>query len=521
MSNGKNPTDAARRDFLQGAGAAALAAAATPSWMSAAGTFGRSIARLTPEDTSAIRAEIERRHEESVRRLQNWIKQPSIAAENRGMNDGCEMMMELLRDAGFQQVRKMPTDGQPGVFATLDAGAPKTLGLYFMYDVKQADPAEWSSPPFEARLVDKPFGKVVMGRGAVNQKGPEATFFAALHAIRGAGKKLPVNFVFVAEGEEEIGSPHFPQVVRQSEVLQALRKCVGITMPSASQDLDGSVTTFLGAKGVIELEMISSGEKWGRGPRKDVHSSNKARLDSPAWHLVEALASLVTPDGNEPAIEDYAAKAKPLSAEQKRMIEIAAKRLNEETTKKGMGVQHWVRDVSWEQALELLVSKPTINIEGLVGGYTGPGGKTILPGRAVAKLDLRLVPDMTAKESLELFKAHLAKKGFGDIEVNMTGGYDPTSTPADAKIVRAEETVYKRHGIDPVVLPRLAGSWPGYVFTGEPLKMPAGHFGLGHGNGAHAPDEYYLIESKNPAVQGIDGAAFSHVEYLFELAASA
>jgi len=292
-------------------------------------------------------------------------------------------------------------------------------------------------------------------------------------------------------------------------------------MPSASQDLDGSVTTFLGAKGVIELEMISSGEKWGRGPRKDVHSSNKARLDSPAWHLVEALTTLVTPDGNDPAIEGYTAKVRPLSEVDRKLIQVAAKRLNEETTKKGMGVEHWVHDVGWEQALELLVSKPTVNIEGLVGGYTGPGGKTILPGRAVAKLDLRLVPDMTAKESLELFKAHLAKKGFGDIEVKMTGGYDPTSTPANSSIVRAEDTVYQRHRIDPVVLPRLAGSWPGYVFTGEPLKMPAGHFGLGHGNGAHAPDEYYVIESKNPAVQGIDGAALSHVEYLYELAASA
>jgi len=203
------------------------------------------------------------------------------------------------------------------------------------------------------------------------------------------------------------------------------------------------------------------------------------------------------------------------------MITAAAKRLGANTAKKGMGVQRWVHDVGWEQALELLVSKPTVNIEGLVGGYTGPGGKTILPGRAVAKLDLRLVPDMTAKESLELLKAHLAKKGFGDIEVNMTGGYDPTSTSADAKIMLAEETVYKRHGIDPVVMPRLAGSWPGYVFTGEPLKMAASHFGLGHGNGAHAPDEYYVIESKNPKVQGIDGAAYSHVEYLYEIAASA
>src|SRR5215813_5342422 len=505
-----------RREFLQGAMASAglsLTALPVPKWAETG---------LSADDFAAIREEIAKRHDESVKRLQNWIKLPSIAAENRNMNEGCQLMMDMLKEAGFGMVKKMPTDGHPGVFATLDAGAPKTVGLYFMYDVKQFDPKEWSSPPLDAAIVDKAgMGKIMVGRGAVNQKGPEATFLAALHAIRGAGKKLPVNFVFVAEGEEEIGSPHFPQVVRKSEVLDALRKCIGITMPSASQDLDGSVTTFLGAKGVIELEMISSGEKWGRGPRKDVHSSNKARLDSPAWHLVEALASLVTPDGNEPAIEGYARKAKPLSPEQKKMIEVAAKRLNEETAKKGMGVEHWVHDVSWEQALELLVSKPTINIEGLVGGYTGPGGKTILPGRAVAKLDLRLVPDMTAKESLEQFKAHLAKRGFGDIEVNMTGGYDPTSTPADAKIVRAEETVYKRHRIDPVVLPRLAGSWPGYVFTGEPLKLPAAHFGLGHGSGAHAPDEYYVIESKNAAVQGIDGAVYSHVEYLYELAASA
>ena len=510
-----------RREFLQHAFGAAVAAA-NPGWAGFARTLGApGPSGLPPEDLAAFRAEIEKRHEESVKRLQAWIKQPSIAAENRGMNEGCALMMEMLREAGFGRVEKMPTDGQPGVFAVLDAGAPKTLGLYFMYDVKQADPAEWSSPPFEAAVVDKPFGRVVMGRGAVNQKGPEATFLAALHAIRGAGKKLPMNLVLVAEGEEEIGSPHLSQVVHKPEVLEALRKCVGITMPFAGQDLDGSVTTFLGAKGVIELEMVSSGERWGRGPRKDVHSSNKARLDSPAWHLVGALATLVTPDGNDPAIEGYTAKVRPLSSEQREMIRAAAKRLNEETTKKGMGVQHWVHDVGWEQALELLVSKPTVNIEGLVGGYTGPGGKTILPGRAIAKLDLRLVPDMTAKESLELLKAHLAKKGFADIEVNMTGGYDPTSTPADAKIVRAEEAVCKRHGIDPVVLPRLAGSWPGYVFTGEPLKMPAGHFGLGHGNGAHAPDEYYVIDSKNPKVQGIDGAAFSHVEYLFELAANA
>jgi len=495
-----------RRAFLQGA--VAGAALPWPSYTQADGG-----------DLKPVQMEIEKRHDEAVNRLQEWIRQPSIAAENRGVTEGCDLTMRFLREAGFAEVTKIPTDGQPGIFATLDADAPRTLGLYFMYDVKQADPAEWSSPPWEAALVEKPgLGKVLVGRGAVNQKGPEATFLAALHAIRGAGRKLPLNLVLVAEGEEEIGSPHFPQIVRRPEVQAALGRCVGIFMPSASQGLDGEVTMTLGAKGVVELELVASGERWGRGPRRDIHSSNKARVDSPAWHLVEALVTLVSPDGNDPAIEGFADKARPLSPAEKAMIAEASRRLDEASAKKLLGVERWVHDVGWQEALELLMSRPTVNIEGLVGGYTGPGGKTILPGKAVAKLDLRLVPDMTAAEALAALKAHLAKRGFGDIEVHMSGGYDPTSTPADAAIVRTETAVYRRAGIDPVVLPRNAGSWPGYVFTDPPLRLPAGHFGLGHGSGAHAPDEYYVIESKNPKIQGMDGAVRSFVDYLYALA---
>ena len=487
----------------------------------ALGTASLALPRLTLADDSEMRpvwAQIEKQHDETVARLQRWIRQPSIAAENRGMTEGCELTMQMLRDAGFSQVTKVPTEGQPGIFAMLDAGAPRTIGLYFMYDVKQVDPSEWSSPPFEAALVDKPgLGKVMIGRGAVNQKGPEAAFLAALHAIRGAGKKLPVNLVFVAEGEEEIGSPHFTQVVQRPEVMAALKRCEGVFMPFASQGPTGEVTINLGAKGVIELELVSSGERWGRGPKRDTHSSNKARVDSPAWHLVQALNTLVSADGNKPAIEHFADKARPLSDAEKQMIAVAAGRINEDATKRQLGVGRWINDVSWRESLEMLVSQPTVNIEGLVGGYTGPGGKTILPYKAVAKLDLRLVPDMTAAEALAALKAHLAKHGYGDIEVNMTGGYDPTSTAADSSLVRAQAAVYKRSGIDPIIMPRLAGSWPGYVFTGAPLKLPAGHFGLGHGGGAHAPDEYYVIESANPKVQGIDGAARSYVEYLYEL----
>ena len=132
-----------------------------------------------------------------------------------------------------------------------------------------------------------------MGRGAVNQKGPESSFLAALHAIRAAKRKVPVNLVLVAEGEEEIGSPHIRQLVLAPQVRAALAKCDGILMPDASQDRDGTITISLGAKGVVEAELIASGEKWGRGPAKDIHSSNRARVDSPAWHLVQALNTLI------------------------------------------------------------------------------------------------------------------------------------------------------------------------------------------------------------------------------------
>src|SRR5216117_1786810 len=248
-----------RRTFLKGAAAgAAILAGPSPAWSA-------------QSELDGIRREIEKRHDEAVRRLQEWIRQPSIAAENRGVSEGCDLTIRLLREAGFNHATRVPTDGQPGIFAALDAGAPRTVGLYFMYDVKQVDPAEWSSPPWEAALADKPgLGKVIIGRGAVNQKGPQAVLLAALHAIRGAGRRLPVNLVLVAEGEEEIGSPHFSQIVRRPEVQTALSRCAGVFMPSAAQGLDGIVTINLGAKGIVELELTASGERWGRGPRRDI-----------------------------------------------------------------------------------------------------------------------------------------------------------------------------------------------------------------------------------------------------------
>ncbi|MEO5560818.1 MAG: M20/M25/M40 family metallo-hydrolase [Dokdonella sp.] len=479
---------------------------------------GPGICFAAKADSAAIQREVTKRHDEAVNRLQAWIALPSIAAENRNSREGVEYMAKLARDAGFQKVDIIDTDGKPGVFATLDAGAAKTVGLYFMYDVKQFDPAEWSSPPLEAKLVDKPgLGKAIVGRGAVNQKGPESAFLAALHAIRGAGKKMPVNLVMVAEGEEEIGSPHIGQLVLRPEVQAALAKTVGVFMPSASQNLDGGVTVSLGAKGVVELELVSSGDRWGRGPAKDIHSSLKAMVDSPAWHLVKALDTLVSADGNTITIDNYPV-APPISSEEKAMVAAAMPTRDEANVKKQFGVHHWIDDLGWQAASERLVSQPTLNIEGLVAGYTGPGGKTVLPHRAVAKIDMRLVPGMKMADAVATLKAHLAKHGFGDIEVNVSGGYNATSTKADTRLIQAQMAVLTHGGLKPTLWPRGAGSYPGFVFTDAPLNLASGHFGLGNGSGAHAPDEYYLIESTNPKITGYDGAVMSFVEYLYELA---
>ena len=506
-----NQEDATRRDFINTTIAGAAGVVVTG--------IAKSPAAFAQDERAAIVAQIKAQSEATVQSLREWIALPSIAAENIGYPKGAEYMAQLAREAGFTHVELIPTKGKPGVFATLDVGAPTTLGLYFMYDVKQYDPAEWTQPPLEGRIVDRPgLGKVMIGRGATNTKGPQTACLAALRAFKAAGRKPPINLVLVAEGEEEIGSPNFSEIAFKPEVEAALRKCVGDIIPLGSQDAEGGVQVNLGAKGIVEMEIVSSGEKWGRGPSRDVHSSLAAQIDSPAWRLVQGLNTLVKADGHTPAVEGFFDKVKPLSPELKKILADAIPKRSEASAKKALSTQRWIGDEPWAVSLERLVSQPTINIEGLVGGYTGPGGKTILPHRAVAKIDMRLVPDMTAKETLDLVKKHLAKHGFADLEVNMSGGYDPTETSADSKLIKGIVAAYRKAGLDPLLWPRLAGSWPGVTFTGAPLKLAAGQFGLGTGGGAHAPDEFWLIESANPKVAGMEGATTSYVDLFYSLA---
>lgn len=467
-------------------------------------------------DREKIVGVVEAQHDNTIEALRNWIALPTIAAEKRNTPQGAEYMKQLALDAGFQQAKIIPTDGVPAVFATLDAGADTTLGLYFMYDVKQFDPAEWDNPPLEGKLVEREGeGLTMVGRGAVNQKGPEMAFLAAIKAIQASGKKLPVNLVLVAEGEEEVASTHFDQVVAVPEVREALSRSIGVFIPSAAQSEDGSANITLGAKGAVEFQLVVGGETSDKYPKTDIHSSNHARIENPAWRLVKALDTLVADDGHTPAIDGWFENVRPLTERQKQLIAEGAKMNPEQAEKDLLGVGRWIDDEPYVTSLERFYSQPTVNIQGLVAGYTGTGGKTVLPGRAEAKLEFRLVPAMTKDEAVSKLKAHLAKRGFDDVQVTVSGGYGPNETDEDSVLIRAQKALFEKDGIPYSIRPRNAGSWPGVIFNGPPLNLPASQFGLSRGGGAHAPNEWFLIDSSDPKVNGLDEATMAYVDYLY------
>jgi acetylornithine deacetylase/succinyl-diaminopimelate desuccinylase-like protein len=465
--------------------------------------------------SSAIEAD----HDQAIARLREWIALPSINAEKLNRQEGAELMQRMLLDAGFDTARIIPTDGAPGVFARLDAGAPTTLAVYFMYDVKQFDPQEWSQPPLEGKIVERDDGKTVLiARGAINQKGPEATLLTAIRAFKATGTPLPVNLVLVAEGEEETGSEHFGQITGDPEVAKALAGSVGVILPVAWQGEDGGVEIHLGAKGVAEVQLVADGARSGRGPGMEIHSMNAARVENPAWRLIKALDTLVADDGYTPNVDGFMEEVRPLSAEQLALIDAGLRPEAEAASKKNLKVQGWIAGEDFRTSLVRLASQPTVNVQGLVSGYTGPGGKTSMPSRAEAKVDFRLVPDMRANQVVAKLRAHLDKRGFTDIEIVPGGIYGPTETPRDAVIVDALVTALKGADLPHTVNPRLAGSWPGYRFTDPPVSLPAVFVGIGQGGQMHAPDEWYLIDAKNPKLAGIDRQALFYAEFLFALA---
>ncbi|MCK9488642.1 MAG: M20/M25/M40 family metallo-hydrolase [Xanthomonadales bacterium] len=482
-------------------------------------TFEASEIAAYTGDHAEVHARIDADLDAHVAHLQRWLRQRSISAQDDGIADMAQLLADDLRELGFQEVAQVATPGHPGVLGYYDAGAQRTLVVYMMYDVQPIEPNWRIDDPFAGELVEHELGTVLMARGATNQKGPQRAFLNAVDAIVKTHGTLPVNLYVVAEGEEELGSPNFGAVIEPW--LGRLREADGAFFPMNIQNPAGDATLNLGVKGIIYFELEARGGDWGGPATAEVHGSLKALVDSPALRLVQAIASLTTPDGNTILIPGYYEAVQAPSLAEQRLINALAREPNDRQMQQALGVSRWIDGLEGREALVRNLYDPTLNINGLWSGYTGEGVKTILPHVATAKMDSRLPPGLEPEDAFRLLREHLDANGFQEIVIRPMSGYPAASTGVDEPLVQAAISVFNKYGVTLRVAPWLAGSAPFYQFT-RTLGLPFVFGGLGHGSGAHAPDEYMLL---HPA-EGVAAAALadiekSYVDMLYALAALA
>ncbi len=463
-----------------------------------------------------VYAYIDEHIDQHVEALQRWVRQPSISAQNVGVVEMAEMLRDDLEALGFAEADLVETDGHPGVWGYYDAGAEKTLMMYMMYDVQPVNEEDWQTPPFAGNLVDHERGKVLMARGATNQKGPQRALLNAIESIIATTGGLPVNLMITAEGEEELGSPHYPQIVDKYEAR--LRNADGVLFPFNSQTPDGNVLINLGVKGILYVEMEAKGGPQGGPARHEIHGSYKAIVDAPALRLIQALASLTSADGNTITVPGYYDGIRPPTAEEQMLINGMAADWDDARLLQSLGVTRWIDGQTGVDAIMEYLYMPTLNVDGIWSGYTGEGTKTILPHIATAKVDSRLPLGLDPEQALAKIRKHLDDGGFEDIEIRKFSGYPGAQTSVDAALVRAAIGVFNKRGIDVAVRPRLAGSAPFYQFT-ERLDLPLVFAALGYGTGAHGPDEFMVIEAaKGTNIAGLADVEKYYVDLLYALA---
>lgn len=469
---------------------------------------------------------IKAHRDEHLARLQEFVRQPSISSTGEGMAEAVHQVACALRQLGCAEVEIVPTDGYPGVFAFYDAGAPKTIVNYGMYDVNAVNPTEWERPPFSGDLVaTDEFPLVLYGRGSFFAKGPFRAWLNALESIIAVEGKLPVNTLFVVDGEEEIGSPHFHQVIeRYADRLRAADAALSL---GVAQNRSGDLSIFLGNKGFLYFELEANGASWGSGPAGgSVHGSVQSIVDSPAWRLIHAVATLTEPDGRTVRVDGFTDHVRPPESVDLALLQCIVNRLSGADLRtvipnaSGPGrVQRFVDDLDGAALLERYLFTPTFNIDGLYGGYIGPGSPMFsLPDRAVCNMDIRLVPGQEPDDIAAKLRRHLDQHGYEDIELRLISSCTWAKTPSDADVVQASVRAYQRLGHEPFVWPLRGTGGPWHLFN-RVLGLPTlKDGGLGHGRGFHAPNEFLVIEG-NDRVGGLVECEQSHVEVLYSFAA--
>jgi acetylornithine deacetylase/succinyl-diaminopimelate desuccinylase-like protein len=481
-------------------------------------------------DRQAIGQHIDTHLQDHVEHIRRWVAQPSVSWDDFGVRECAELVAGSFRELGCAEVEVIEGKWHPGVWAYYDAGSPITIHSYCMFDTRTARPREWSHDPWSAALV--PMGaypEVLVGLGAMVAKGPYVAFLNALSSIIAVEGTLPVNVMFLAEGEEIMGSPAYPAfVARYRDRLQRVDASYCAT---ASQDAAGTVAVGLGLKGMIVVELTANGSSWGHGPRTAIHSSAAAVVDSPPFRLVQALATLTEPDGRGCAVaglrDAWTARA-VLSDDEQRLLE-------------GLRDRNAGRD--WRDVLPVggtqnigpldpgpdgmaplreFLYGPTFNIAGMRSGFLGRGTTTIpfvVPASATATIDIRMVVDHSPQTVIDALRSHLDERGFGDVSLEVLAAFSHSQTPVGHPAVQAMLRTLQQWGVDTEVWPIQAGGGPWTVVPNE-FRVPCLRGGVVGGGSAAAKDEYLVIEGDG-RVAGLAEMERFHVDLLDEYARTA
>ncbi|MGE5618726.1 MAG: M20/M25/M40 family metallo-hydrolase [Sphingomonadaceae bacterium] len=406
------------------------------------------------------------------------LRQPSISTQNVGVVETAQMLTAMMRDTGIDTTI-YETSGFPIVYGELHSPkAMRTLLVYGHYDVQPPEPLDqWDSPPFEPTIRN---GRIY-GRGTADNKGQLFAHVKAAEAFLRTRGWLPVNLKFIFEGEEEISSPNLRPFIESHRDL--LRADAALTADAPGHE-SGRQQINCGLKGMCYVEIRA------KGANKDLHSMRAPMVPNPAWKLVHALASMKAPDGRILIPGFYDNVRQPTEAELAAVREIP----NDAPVQRALlEVDEFIGGD--EMYYHNFVFGNSCNIAGLTAGYQGKGKKTVLPSRASAKIDFRLVPDQTPEEIFEKVKAHLENSGFGDLEVEFLGGLNPSRTPVDHPYVQTVvRAVRFATGKEPIVSPSMGGSGPDHLFTGV-LGLPSVWLPLSpHDSNNHAPNESIFLE---------------------------
>jgi len=471
------------------------------------------------EELRAVFDHIDTNIDEHVVNLQKWIQQPSISNTGEGIQESAEMVKGFFDQLGCQEtsvndvgITEWGQQGNPVVYAKCDEGAEKTLVVYWMYDTMPVtQPDLWKAPPFEARLVEQsPYPKVLIGRGANNSKGREMAFWNAMMSIKAVTGKLPVNLIFVAEGDEERMSIGYRKFVRENPEL------------FAGADAMWALGGGGGSEGCVFVELTTSGSSWGRGPNySDIHGGNKRSVDAPAWRHIKMLSTLIDETGNKIMIDGFYDDIEPLTEEELASLTRDAAGINLETAARNLGVERYIADDPLE-FLKMARYGTSMNLDGIWGGNMFPGGAgAILPNRIVSKHNFRYVPNMNGMDIVDKLRTHLDKHGYQDVEINVVGDVPWAKMTYDNDLAYAVNDMFAAFGREPEPpVPHesiLGGYWPAYLFAGDVLDIPIAGGNVSAGGNSHAANEFFVIEGAG-RTYGMAGAEKSIATAIFNYA---